>query len=190
MIVDKSRADLCTNMYSADVRLWLWTLAGQTDVQTCTVLTSGCDCGQQQGRPLYTRVQCWVGVLQWMRRAFSQGKRLKCRCVGGNIDVLAGCGLSLGPITFLPVKRRNWKYSSACWGRCFVPSQPQRTTSGLNTNFTLSPSYSFHKSSYHKPVFYIYFFYSLFIFRGHSTWEPASGRETCFILRAYTGTTC
>ena len=27
----------------------------------------------------------------------------------------------------------------------------------------------------------------LFIFRGHSTWEPASSRVTYFILRAYTG---
>ena len=34
--------------------------------------------------------------------------------------------------------------------RCFKPSQPQRITSGLNTNFTLSPSQSLHKSSYHK----------------------------------------
>ena len=33
---------------------------------------------------------------------------------------------------------------------CFEPSQRQRITSGLNTNFTLSPSYSFHKSVYHK----------------------------------------
>ena len=33
---------------------------------------------------------------------------------------------------------------------CFEPSQPQRITSGLNTNFTLSPSYSFHNSSCHK----------------------------------------
>ena len=33
-------------------------------------------------------------------------------------------------------------------------------------------------------------FFSLFIFRGHSTWEPASGRVTYFILRAYTGTMC
>ena len=31
-------------------------------------------------------------------------------------------------------------------------------------------------------------FLSLFIFRGHSTREPASDRETYFILRAYTGT--
>ena len=31
-------------------------------------------------------------------------------------------------------------------------------------------------------------FLSLFIFRGHSTREPASYRVTYFILRAYTGT--
>ena len=68
---------------------------------------------------------------------------------------------------------------------CFEPSQPQRITSGLNTNFTLSPSYSFHESLYHKSCFL-----SLFIFRGHSTREPASGRVTYFILRAYTGTMC
>ena len=30
-------------------------------------------------------------------------------------------------------------------------------------------------------------FFSLFIFRGHSTREPASNRVTDFILRAYTG---
>ena len=62
-------------------------------------------------------------------------------------------------------------------------SQPQRITSGLNTNFTLSPSHSFYKSSYHKSSFL-----NLFIFRGHSTREPASSRVTYFILRAYTGT--
>ena len=65
---------------------------------------------------------------------------------------------------------------------CFKPSQPQRITSGLNTNFTLSPSYSFQKSSYHKSCFL-----SLFIFRGHSTREPASSRVTYFILQANTG---
>ena len=70
---------------------------------------------------------------------------------------------------------------------CFEPSQPQRTTSGLNTNFTLSPSYSFHKSSYHKSCFQNIFF-NLFIFRGHSTREPSSSRVTYFILRAYTRT--
>ena len=38
---------------------------------------------------------------------------------------------------------------------CFKPSQPQRITSGLNTNFTLSPSQSFHESSYHKVMFFL-----------------------------------
>ena len=33
-----------------------------------------------------------------------------------------------------------------------------------------------------------FFFFSLFIFRGHSTREPASSRVIYFILRAYTGT--
>ena len=37
---------------------------------------------------------------------------------------------------------------------CFEPSQPQRITSGLNTNFTLSPGYSFRKPSYHKSCFF------------------------------------
>ena len=37
---------------------------------------------------------------------------------------------------------------SVSW--CFEPSQPQRTASGLKTNFNLTPSYSFHKSLYHK----------------------------------------
>ena len=36
---------------------------------------------------------------------------------------------------------------------CFEPSQPQRITSGLSRNFNLSPSYSFHKSLYHKSFF-------------------------------------
>ena len=36
---------------------------------------------------------------------------------------------------------------------CFEPSQPQRITSGLNTNFTPYPSHSFHWSSYHKSCF-------------------------------------
>ena len=49
--------------------------------------------------------------------------------------------------------------------------------------YSISKSYSFHKSSYHKS-----FFFSLFIFRGHSTRELASGRVTYFSLWAYTGT--
>ena len=63
--------------------------------------------------------------------------------------------------------------------------------SGLKTNFSLSRSYSFHISLYHKSLFLEpqpklypsfrnanpekqwYVFWSLFIFRGHSTREPA-----------------
>ena len=67
----------------------------------------------------------------------------------------------------------------------FEPGKPQRITLGLNTNFTLSPSYSFHKSSYQKSCSL-----SLFIFLGHSKREPASGRVTYFILRAYIGNMC
>ena len=48
---------------------------------------------------------------------------------------------------------------SVSW--CSEPSQPQRITSGLKTNFTLSPSYSFHKSSYHKSCcFFLPYLYS------------------------------
>ena len=64
---------------------------------------------------------------------------------------------------------------------CFQPSQPHRITTRLNTNFTLSPSYT-HFTSHHTRSHVIW---SLFIFRGHSTREPASGRVTYFILLAY-----
>ena len=43
------------------------------------------------------------------------------------------------------------------FGWCFEPSQPQRITSGLNTNLNLSPSYSCHKSLYHKLLFFVFF---------------------------------
>ena len=57
---------------------------------------------------------------------------------------------------FCPIHKRLYLLS---W--CFKPSQPQRITSGLNTNFTLSPSQSFHKSSYHKVmVFFLAYLYS------------------------------
>ena len=78
-------------------------------------------------------------------------------------------------------KHKGWLVSLVSW--CFELSQPHRITSGLNTNFTVSPNYSSHKSSYHKSCFL-----SLFIFHGHSKWEPACSRVTYFILRAYTGT--
>ena len=35
----------------------------------------------------------------------------------------------------------------------FEPSKPQWLISGLKTNFNLSPSYSVHKSLYHKSLF-------------------------------------
>ena len=74
---------------------------------------------------------------------------------------------------------------------CFEPSQPQRILSGLKTNFNLAPSYSFRKSLCRKSVFlkpqlrlYPHFrnantekqhmFWGLFVFRGHSTREPAA----------------
>ena len=68
---------------------------------------------------------------------------------------------------------------------CFKPSQPQRITSGLNTNFTLSPSQSFHKSSYHKVIL----FQPFYIPRALNT-GTCIHRVTYFILRAYTGTMC
>ena len=105
---------------------------------------------------------------------------------------------------------------------CLQPSQPWRITSGLNTNFSLqktnfnlSPSYSFHKSLYHKSFFFflslslsqttaqiqstilecktrktVHMLWSLFRFHEHSTWEPAASRVTYFILQAYTGRGC
>ena len=37
-------------------------------------------------------------------------------------------------------------------------------------------------------MFFLYIFFSLFIFRGHSTREPATSRVTYLILHVYTGT--
>ena len=50
---------------------------------------------------------------------------------------------------------------SVCW--CFEPSQPQRITSGLNANFILFPSYSFHKSWYYKSCFFVVFFWPIYM---------------------------
>ena len=71
-------------------------------------------------------------------------------------------------------------------GWWFEPSQSRRLTSGLNKNFILSPSYSFHKSLYHKSYVWLLLLFSLFIFRGHSTREPAFSKVTYFILQACT----
>ena len=51
-----------------------------------------------------------------------------------------------------PKQRKHQNTQLLSW--CFEPSQPQKITSGLNTYFTLSPSYSFHKSLYHKSCFF------------------------------------
>ena len=66
-------------------------------------------------------------------------------------------------------KKKKEKKNSVRYlvGWCFEPSQPQRITSGLNTNFTLSPSYSFHKSSYH--VSCLFFFKPTYILRALNT---------------------
>ena len=45
-----------------------------------------------------------------------------------------------------------WNFTKLVSWRSY-PCQPQRITSGLKTNFNLSPCYSFHKSSYHKSLF-------------------------------------
>ena len=70
---------------------------------------------------------------------------------------------------------------------CFEPSQPQRITSGLNTNFILFPKLLISQVMIPQVMFFCFFF-GLFIFRGHSTREPASNSVTYFTLRAYTGT--
>ena len=84
----------------------------------------------------------------------------------------------------ITLRSRRVRWLVSC---CSEPSLPQRITSGLNTEFTLSPSYSFHKSSYYKSWVFVLFF-SLYIFRRHSTREAASSRVTYFILQADTGT--
>ena len=69
--------------------------------------------------------------------------------------------------------------------RCFEPSQPQRITSGLNINFILSHSYSFHKSGYHKSC--CCFFKPIHIPRALNTGSCIQQGDL-FILPAYTGT--
>ena len=53
----------------------------------------------------------------------------------------------------VPVGNNARTWQLVCWCFDFEPNQPQRITSGLNTNFNLSPSHSFHKSLYHKSFF-------------------------------------
>ena len=70
-----------------------------------------------------------------------------------------------------PKQRKHQNTQLLSW--CFEPSQPQKITSGLNTYFTLSPSYSFHKSSHHNAQ--VMFFWAYFYSTGaqHRNLHPA-----------------
>ena len=52
------------------------------------------------------------------------------------------------------IEKFDWEVEHKLVGWCFERSKPQKITSGRNTNFTQSPSYSFHKSSYHKSSYF------------------------------------
>ena len=75
------------------------------------------------------------------------------------------------PTETLQILQTSKYYKGAClnlerlvsW--CFEPSQPQRITSGLNINFNQAPSYSFHKSLYHKS--FLAYLYSVGIQHGN-----------------------
>ena len=96
---------------------------------------------------------------------------------GRSLPTLTSCrwtqtrvhGKSQGPVA---LAERDF---SSLVSRCFKPSQPQRITSGLSTNFTLSPSYSFHKSSYHNSCFVLFVFLAYLYFAGtqHGSLHPA-----------------
>ena len=62
----------------------------------------------------------------------------------------------------VPIFRQPWWQEQLISSlvECFEPCQVQRIASGLNTNFTLSPSYSCHKSSHHKSCFFLAYLYS------------------------------
>ena len=55
----------------------------------------------------------------------------------------------------IATEQRTSGYLVSC---CLERSQPQRITSELYTNFPPPPSYSFHKSSYHKSGFFRLFY--------------------------------
>ena len=70
---------------------------------------------------------------------------------------------------------------------CFEPSQPHRITSGLNTNFNLSPSYPFHKSLHHKWVrerenTSFSFIFCIFYPEDGIEWSLEEGKPNIFIL--------
>ena len=64
---------------------------------------------------------------------------------------------------------------------CFKPRKQQRITSRLNTNFSLSPSYShsFHKSLYHKFFFFLFSNHSSISIHNFGT-QNQRNNNTCF----------
>ena len=82
---------------------------------------------------------------------------------------------------------RSWFCVQQLVSWCSEPNQPQRITSGwTQTSFCLKVV---HFTSHDTTSLFLFsFFFSLFIFRGHSRRERASSRVSYFILRAYTGT--
>ena len=72
-----------------------------------------------------TERTCWITRVNWHIR-------------------VSHCYYCVTPLFYLCTQRK-WLVS-----RYFESSQPQRITSGLKINFSLSPNYSAHKSSNHK----------------------------------------
>ena len=101
------------------------------------------------------------------------GPAEKVECIAKSVFENCCCELQTLDIMTWPnsaVQNANGTWSVS-W--CYEPSQPQRITLGLNTNFNLQLNTNFNlqviisQTSYHKSCFL-----SLFIFRRHSTWEP------------------
>ena len=69
------------------------------------------------------------------------------------------CFLCSGPQSFIFLRPQRQLKVSQLVSWCFEPSYPQRITPGLNTNFTVSPSDSFHRSSYYKSCCCCFFAY-------------------------------
>ena len=108
------------------------------------------------------------------------------------------CQLASNWLILPNVSRQARKIKLISW--CFEPSQPQRiyiraehklhSISKLFFSQGIIPQAFFFSFFSFFLCFFLFFQPRLFIFRRHSTREPASGRVTHFILRAHTGTMC
>ena len=125
--------------------------------------------GQSQNGRAYTRLRCRFFHL------FSVDSSTNCAMWNSRPSVnfrhfwnILQVGVPHSAIQGCRSPRQLTRSKLVSW--CFEPSHPQRITIGLNTNFTLSRTYSFHKSSYHMPCFL-----SLLVFRGtqHGNLHPA-----------------